>query len=106
MVRRRFLLQVGDQIRSRFRLSDAPERHVIARNEFRRVGEPGVEGLVIPDDIRGLESGRIPLEVMCAAGLPAEQTGKAWTGHVLARLEGMACRAGSIDLGTLRGVAF
>jgi len=72
---------------------DAGERHLIAGYEMLRVGEPVIQCLVVPNDVRGFEGRRIPAETRHTARLSIPQVGEARTRHVSVGLQRMASRA-------------
>ncbi len=87
-------LQERDEVGPRLLVFDAPVQHAVLRQKGRRVGEPGVEGFLIPHELGLLERLRIAREARRRAGLPPPQARQARPGHVavgLERVTGDAC---------------
>src|SRR5262249_40879981 len=83
---------------ARLRVLDARKRHAVARNEAGRVGQPSVERLGVPGDVRVLERVRIAAEPLRGARLAVPDAGEARPGHVPPGRERMAGRAIAEDL--------
>jgi hypothetical protein len=86
-------LQESEQVGALLAVFDASECHLIAGYEMLRIGDPFIERLVVPNDVRRLQRRRVPVEICHTACLPIPQVREAWTCHVLVRLQGMTSRA-------------
>src|SRR6516165_7909266 len=87
------LLQKRQQVGALLGVLYASERHFIARNEMLRISDPVSKGLIVPNDVRGFEGGRIPAETREPSGLSIPQICETWPCHVLVWLQRMTSRA-------------